>query len=674
MQLSKHQKYFLFSPFAFAFAFIVFRLIFFMMYATGESYESSELLKAFYLGTKFDFRVALVLQLPFLLSLIPALDPWKQTSARNGWSLFYALLSSILLFTYLTDFAYYSYLHARVNASILGFLANPLISFEMVWQSYPVIPSMIAILIVLIGLTLFFRKWVFKSEQEDTFSSSKWLSAGLVFFYLAAGHAKLSQYPLRWSEAFFSTHSFISALASNPVHYFFDTMKNREKDYDPKEVAKYYPMIAEYLGVTEPNVETLNFSRKINPKPLSNLDKSNPPNVVFIIMESFAAYKTGTFGNTGDTSPAFDAMAKQGLLFKNFFVPVEGTARSIFGYLTGVPDVTTQATSTRNPLIINQNTLVNAFKDYEKFYFIGGSANWGNIRGILANNIPGIEIIEEGMFQSARTDVWGISDLDLFKEAYHRLSKRAADGKPFFAFIQTAGFHRPYTIPKEHGDFVIKPELSSDELKKYGFTSTDEYNSLRFSDYSLGEFMRLSKTAPYFDNTIFIVVGDHGLPDFEASFLPKGYRTHLLSRFQTPLLFYSPKYFPTLKTVEPIAQSLDVFPTLVSMMGLEATNKGFGRNLLDLKPNSPHLAFTYVYYHSPPQIGVLDGSYYVLGTSGKINELYDYMSENPSQDLKEKFPERFEQMKNWTNGLHQTAKYMLYHNQTTFDQKKKSAE
>ncbi len=671
MSLSKHQKYFLFSPFAFAFAFGLLRLIFFMLYATGESYETSELIKAFYLGMKFDFRVALIIQLPFLLSIWKPLNPWLHTNARNGWSLFYGLLTAILLFVYLTDFAYYSYLHARVNASILQFLANPMISIEMVWQSYPVIPSAIGLVFVLLSFTLLFRKWVFNpTAATKSFKSSKWVSAALVVFYLTAGHAKLSQYPLRWSEAFFSTHSFISALASNPVHYFFDTMKNREKDYDTKEVAKYYPMIAEYLGVTEPDVNTLNFSRKINPKPLPGLDKNKLPNVVFIIMESFAAYKTGTFGNLGDTSPHFDTLAKQGLLYRNYFVPVEGTARSIFGYLTGVPDVTTQATSTRNPLIINQNTLVNAFKDHEKFYFIGGSANWGNIRGILANNIPGIEIIEEGMFQSARTDVWGISDLDLFKEAYHRLSQRAADGKPFFAFIQTAGFHRPYTIPKDHGDFVIKPELTSEELKKYGFTSTDEYNSLRFADYSLGEFMRLSKESPYFDNTIFIVVGDHGLPDYEASHLPKGYKTHLLSRFHTPLLFYSPKYFPELKTVDHIAQSPDVFPTLVSMMGLEATNKAFGRNLLDLKPNANHLAFTYVYYHSPPQIGVLDGSYYVLGTSGRINELYDYLSPNPAEDLKQKFPERFEQMKKWTEGLHQTAKYMLYHNQTTFDQKK----
>lgn len=668
MSLSKHQKYFLISPFVFTLVFFLFRLIFFMKFSGGESYETQELLKAFYLGFKFDFRIALMLQLPFLLSLIPPFNPWKRLGARNGWSLFYGLLSATVLFFYFTDFAYYSYLHARVNASILLFLANPWISMEMVWQSYPVIPGVLALLVVLIGLTLIYRKWIFAPSNETIprDKRSKWITAALVFFYLSAGHAKLSQYPLRWSEAFFSTHSFISALASNPVHYFFDTMKNREKDYDTKEVEKYYPMMADYLGVTEPDASTLNFSRKINPKPLAALDKNKMPNIVFIIMESFAAYKTGTFGNQGDTSPHFDEMAKQGTLYRQYYVPVEGTARSIFGYLTGVPDVTTQATSTRNPLIINQNTLVNAFKDHEKYYFIGGSANWGNIRGILANNIIDVKIIEEGMFDSARTDVWGISDLDLFREAHNQLSKRSADGKPFFAFIQTAGFHRPYTIPKDRGDFVIKPELSSDDLKKYGFTSTDEYNALRFSDFALGEFMRLSKSSPYYDNTIFVVVGDHGLPDYEASHLPKGYKTHLLARFQTPLLFYSPKYFPKFTAVDTLAQSVDVFPTLVSMMGLEATNKGFGRNLLDLKPDSPHLAFTYVYYHSPPQIGVLDGTFYVLGTHNHISALYDYMSDNPSQDLKEKFPDRFEKMKSWAEGMHQTAKYMLYHNQSTF--------
>ncbi len=61
-----------------------------------------------------------------------------------------------------------------------------------------------------------------------------------------------SHYPLRWSQAFFSTNSFASALALNPVLYFFDTLKNREVEHDADSVRKHYDLIAGYLGLTDP--------------------------------------------------------------------------------------------------------------------------------------------------------------------------------------------------------------------------------------------------------------------------------------------------------------------------------------------------------------------------------------------------------------------------------------
>jgi hypothetical protein len=60
-----------------------------------------------------------------------------------------------------------------------------------------------------------------------------------------------------------------------------------------------------------------------------------------------------------------------------------GTARSVFANISGLIDTQTFKTATQNPLIVNQNTLVNAFTDYQKLYFLGGSANWGNIRGLI---------------------------------------------------------------------------------------------------------------------------------------------------------------------------------------------------------------------------------------------------------------------------------------------------
>ena len=137
---------------------------------------------------------------------------------------------------------------------------------------------------------------------------------------------------------------------------------------------------------------------------------------------------------------------------------------------------------------------------------IGGSASWANIRGFLSHNIEGLHLLEEGSWKAPNTDVWGLSDLDLFREAAAALTKSP---KPFVAVIQTAGFHRPYTIPEDNAGFQIK-QPSEAILKNYGFTGADEYNSLRFSDHSLCEFFKIARQQPWFDNTVFAIFGDHG--------------------------------------------------------------------------------------------------------------------------------------------------------------------
>src|SRR5206468_9758350 len=113
------------------------------------------------------------------------------------------------------------------------------------------------------------------------------------------------------------------------------------------------------------------------------------------------------------------------------------------------------------------------------FYFLGGNANWANIRGLLKNNIYGLKLYEQDDYQEKQIDVWGVSDKNLFIEANRILSK---EQKPFFAIIQTADNHRPYTIPKEDLGEFKKMELPVDTLKKYGFFSNDEFNAFRYTD------------------------------------------------------------------------------------------------------------------------------------------------------------------------------------------------
>ncbi|MEI9958201.1 MAG: sulfatase-like hydrolase/transferase [Ferruginibacter sp.] len=256
---------------------------------------------------------------------------------------------------------------------------------------------------------------------------------------------------MRWSDAFTLTDDFKSNLALNPFQSFFSTLSFRNSSYDIKKLRADYALMAAYLGVQNPDSTQLNFERKFNAadsthSSASSLPTSSLPNVVLVICESFSAYKSSMYGNPLNTTPYFNELCKNGVFFDRCFTPSYGTARGVWATITGIPDVEDPSTASRNPNAVNQHTIINNFTNYNKYYFLGGSANWANIRGLLTNNILGLHLYEEQDYKSKAVDVWGISDKNLFLEANSVLKEQS---KPFFAVIQTADNHRPYTIPKK---------------------------------------------------------------------------------------------------------------------------------------------------------------------------------------------------------------------------------
>ena len=126
------------------------------------------------------------------------------------------------------------------------------------------------------------------------------------------------------------------------------------------------------------------------------------PNVVVVICESFSAYMSSMYGNPLNTTPYFNSLCQQGVFFNRCFTPAFGTARGVWAVITGIPDVEQAKTASRNPLAVDQHTIINDFNGYEKFYFLGGSITWANIRGLLNNNIAGLQIFEEEQFRSKK--------------------------------------------------------------------------------------------------------------------------------------------------------------------------------------------------------------------------------------------------------------------------------
>ncbi len=613
---------------------------------------------AFWLGLRFDVRVVAGAMLPLLvLGSFSFLDAFAAPFGRRFWCVLLGGFSAFLLVFYTSDFLHYRYLNQRLNASVLGFLQDAKISAGMVWQSYPVVRIMLGLVVGLVACLAAIR---FLHRRVATAPTSPRKRVRVAWFVAASVACllgiwgRVGQYPLRWSDAFNLRNDALANLALNPVQSFLSSLDFRASSFDAAAVRKVYPQMSAYLGVTAPDAGKLSFAREVRPTGAS----LNPrPNVVVVICESFSAYKSSMWGNPLDTTPFFNSLCQQGLFFDNCFTPHIGTARGVWATLTGIPDVEPVETASRNPAIVDQHTIINDFAGYEKFYFIGGSSSWANIRGLLTNNIAGLHLYEEDSYQAPRIDVWGISDKNVFLEANKVLRTQT---KPFFAVIQTADNHRPYTIPKEDLGEFKKAEASAEALKRGGFESLDEFNAFRYTDFSFQKFIEAARQSPYFENTLFVFVGDHGIGGNAGTMFPSAWTENDLTSFHVPLLFYGPKFLPP-QRVHAIASQVDILPTVAGIVNLTYRNTTMGRDLrkqLEIDGGRNNVAFI-VEQHNK-WIGAVKLPYFARhGNDGSRPEVVwaEFGAAPPA-----KLPAPAEDYHALAEAFYQTARFMLFNN------------
>ena len=625
------------------------------------------LLQAMYLGFKYDLRLTLLfLLLPLLLGLRGPMRLFGPLGKRI-WLSYLLFVYILVISAFSLHFGHYAYLHQPLNATILRFFADPIISMTMMWQTYPIIMILLGLMAVSTAylwlIHVVYERMRLTAERVYFWRGKTLLVSFVTVSVILGMYGKWSFYPLRWSDAFFSPKPFVAAVAVNPGLHFFSTFKNRQVTYDKKKAQRHYPFMVDYLGIDNPDVATLSYTRQRGAGPLAG----KRPNVILVLLESFASYKTSLTGNPLNPTPVFADLAANSIYFPNFFVPHTGTARSVFTTVTGLPDVEVQKTSTRNPLIVDQHSIINNFVDYKHLYFIGGSASWGNIRGLLSHNIEALKLYEEGSYQSPRADVWGISDLHLFEETNKVLSTLSAkQEQPFFAIIQTSGNHRPYTIPEENRGFVYS-EIDEATVIKNGFGSLQEFNSFRYMDHSIGFFLQQAKQAGYFDNTLFIFYGDHGIHADAGKHTPKWEQQLGLHGLRVPLLFYAPKLISKPEVFNTIASEMDVLPSIAGLAAQQYKNTTLGRNLFDARYADSRYAFT-VTHGNGLTLGLLNKDFfYQVHESGSDKLLYELARNDMDSDVERKnviqqYPQQSEKFAQICDALFETAKYMRYHN------------
>ncbi len=585
-------------------------------------------------------------------------NPFRNRTSKKVFKWYFFIISICLILFFTIDFEHYDYLHQRLNASILNYAEDAKISMSMIRQTYPVFTLLLIIIAGSSFLYFLINVWFtfLKTGRYHGNGIAKIVMGYLFTILLGLGiFGRLNQYPLRWSDAFSYDDDFKANLALNPVQSFLSTLQFRSSTYDIHKVKEYYPLMARYLEVENPDSSTLNFKRTFHPNSFTN-----NPNVVIVICESFSAYKSSMWGNPLNTTPFFNEMCSQGVFFDRCFTPSYGTARGIWAVITGIPDVEYPNTSSRNPAYVDQHSLVDDYRGYEKFYFLGGSSSWANVRGLLTNNITDLHLYEEDSYKAETVDVWGISDKRLFLAANDVLKQ---EKKPFIAVIQTADNHRPYTIPDEDIKEFVKKKYSIDSLKKFGFQSNDEMNAFRYTDFSFKKFIDAAKKESYFNNTIFVFVGDHGIRGDAGSMFPEAWTIDGLTTQHVPLLFYSPSLLRPGRVTKTCSQ-VDLLPSVSALAHVPYTNTTFGKNLFDTVQNNslPFKNVAFIYDYNIKQIGIVTDEYvYVHGLLSGKEDFRSSKNNNPLPQSSNVAEDK-KALQELSQAYYETARYILLNN------------
>ena len=632
----------------------IFRFLFYFRYnPVGKPFSGS----AFFMGLRFDVKFLCILGVVMLLLCsFPFLNPLRSKIVSKIWLVLLSLVFILTVLFYTVDYFYYDYLQQRLNASILNYFNDAGISLNMVKESYPVFKVLLGIVIISLLAAYIFNKVLVRYQQEHTHSNRKF-SVYYIFLFLlfAVGvFGKIGQFNLRWSDAFSLSDNFKANLSLNPFQSFFSTLNFKNTRPDIKKVRDAYSLMADYLEVQQQDSIHLNYERNYSFPNAS----SNQPNVVVVICESFSMYRSSMSSNPLNTTPYFNELCKNGVFFDRCFTPSYPTARGVWATVTSLPDVLgdNNRSASRNPEVVNQQLIINDFKGYDKFYFLGGDPTWANIKGLLLNNIDSLHLYSQENFKAKKLNVWGIDDKNLFLEANNLLAKQQ---KPFFAIIQTADNHRPYSIPDEDLKLFKKVSYPEDSIHKYGFESIEQLNAFRYTDFCYQQFFEAAKKEKYFANTVFIFVGDHGIAGDAKAIYPVSWTEQRLSNEHVPLLFYAPALVKP-KLVHAACSQIDIMPSIASLLKVPYHNNSMGRNLFDTISATEKYAF--IIDHDTKNIGLVNSQYYFFKNLKTSKTSLVSVINNDAILPSQKTDSIKNKLNYLTDAYYETARYLLFNN------------
>ncbi|MBI9035664.1 MAG: sulfatase-like hydrolase/transferase [Bacteroidales bacterium] len=371
----------------------------------------------------------------------------------------------------------------------------------------------------------------------------------------------LQKIPLSISDAFYSSNQNNNYTSVNKSWYFFQSLLEDQhietsNRYSEKEISEFYNQFIS--NNTAPD----SIKRITNPR----------PNVVMIILESWTSGIIEPLGGLKGLSPNFTRISDSGLLFTNAYCSGFRTDQGVLSILSGVPALPAINMMNKVELMNKIPSLINSFtkENYYTSVVYGGDMNFSNFRNYFLNH--GIhKLIDKNNFndQYSSSD-WGVPDHLVFEKAQQELNQQQ---NPFFSIVITQSSHPPFDFPGEPA---------------FGFETTAEKfkSSIYYSDSALGAFMDECENQFWYDNTLFVLVADHGAMhlgnvDYNDP-----------ERFHIPILLYGEilkKQFQGTTHNSPTNQH-DLPATLLSLMDINSSDFPISNNSFTWDSNTIYFA------------------------------------------------------------------------------------
>lgn len=517
-----------------------------------------ELFTALFVGILNDLVVLVYLLAVFQIYILLIPDRWYRGSKHRYVFGFitYALLFG-LLYLQAVEICFFDEFNSRFNLVAVDYLMYPTEVLVNLWESYPVIW-------VLVGngiLSLILFRWFWPHLERS-------LEVAIPFRLrakFATGHFGL----IVLCALSLSTTTFLkfenrvaNQIAANGISSFFEALRTDEIDYH----AFYRTLSKEKLYSTMRKALSQSGGKFISSDP-SDLTRHfegretgfGKLNVVIVSEESLGAGFVGAYGNDHNLTPHFDALAKQGWLFKQAYATGTRTVRGLEAISASFPPIPSESIIKRpgNEEMATVGALMRQ-QGYQTSFIYGGYGLFDNMNHFFGH--AGFDTSDRSdMEKISFANIWGVCDEDLFDHALQYFDKVSSSKRPFFSIVMTTSNHKPYSFPSG-----IPGVPESGGGRDAG---------VRYADYSIGKLFEKAQKHSWFDDTIFVVVADHDARVYGRALVP-------VERYRIPLLIYSPKHLGAREVDLPISQ-IDIVPTVLGMLGLSYDAPFYGADLFD---------------------------------------------------------------------------------------------